>query len=83
MTYNVFSGTLNPAQSKLSAYASPETNSATIGSAVFAQTTAECLYCLQWFACFPSKVPLPMLASGFHVIRGSFGPPKSGTQMVT
>jgi len=33
---------------------------------------------------FPLKiVPLPMLASGPHVIRGSMGPPESGTQMVT
>jgi len=31
----------------------------------------------------PSKLPRPMLASGPHVIRGSFGPPESGTQMVT
>jgi len=31
----------------------------------------------------PSKLPLPMLASGPHVIRGSFGPPESGTQMTT
>jgi len=31
----------------------------------------------------PSKLPLPMLASGPHVIRGSLGPPDSGTQMAT
>jgi len=31
-------------------------NGTSIGSAVFAQTTAECLYCLQWFACFPLKI---------------------------
>jgi len=31
-------------------------NSTSIGSAVFAQTTAECLYCLQWFAYFPLKI---------------------------
>jgi len=31
----------------------------------------------------PSKLPLPMLASGPHVIRSSLGPPESGTQMVT
>jgi len=45
--------------------------------------TAECLYTLQWFACFPSKLPLPMLASGPHLILGSLGPPESGTQMAT
>ena len=52
MAYNVFSGMLNPAQSKLSAHA----NGTSIGSAVFAQTTAECLYCLEWLACFPLKI---------------------------
>jgi len=52
-------------------------NGTSIGSAVFALMTAECLYCLQWFACFPSKLPLPMLASGPHVIRGSLDPPES------
>ena len=31
----------------------------------------------------PSKLPLPMLASGLHVVRGSLGPPESGTQIVT
>jgi len=31
-------------------------NGTSVGSAVFAQTTAECLYCLQWFACFPLKI---------------------------
>ena len=31
----------------------------------------------------PSKLPFPMLVSGPHVIRGSLGPPESGTQMAT
>jgi len=31
----------------------------------------------------PSKLFLPTLASGPHVIHGSLGPPKSGTQMAT
>jgi len=31
----------------------------------------------------PSKLLLPMLASGPHVIHGSLGPPESGTLMVT
>jgi len=31
-------------------------NGTSIGSAVFAQMTAECLYCLQWFTCFPLKI---------------------------
>jgi len=30
-----------------------------------------------------SKLPLPMLASKPHVIRGLVGPPESGTQMTT
>jgi len=30
-----------------------------------------------------SKLPLPMFASGPHVIRGSLGQPESGTQMAT
>ena len=55
MTY-VFSGMLNPAQSKLSAHASPQPKQHHNGSAVFAQMTAECLYSLQWFACFPLKI---------------------------
>jgi len=58
-------------------------NSTSIGSAVFAQMTAECLFSLQWFACFPLKIALPMLASGPHVICGSLGPPDSGMQMAT
>jgi len=35
---------------------SHNSNGTSIGSAVFAQMTAECLYCLQWFACFPLKI---------------------------
>jgi len=31
----------------------------------------------------PSKLPLPMLVSGPHVICGSLGPPESWTQMAT
>jgi len=31
-------------------------NGTSIGSAVFAQMTAECLHSLQWFACFPLKI---------------------------
>jgi len=33
------------------------------GSVVFAQMTADCLYTLQWFACSPLKIALPILAS--------------------
>jgi len=39
-------------------------NGITIGSAVFAQMTAECPYTLQWAAPPPSKLPIPMEASG-------------------
>jgi len=31
------------------------TNGTWIGSVVFGQITAECVYTLQWFACFPLK----------------------------
>jgi len=53
-------------------------NGTSISSAVFAQMTAVSLY---WFACSPSKLFLPMLASGPHVMHGSLGPTESGTQM--
>ena len=62
----------------LSARMSPQPNGISISSAVFAKMTAKCLYTLQQFACFPSKLPIPMLASGPHLIRGSLGPPESG-----
>ena len=52
-------------------------NAKSIGSAVFAQMTAECPCTLQWSACFPLKI-VPS-----HVIRGSLGPPESGAQMAT
>jgi len=31
-------------------------NGTSIGSAIFAQVAAECLYTLQWFGCFPLKI---------------------------
>jgi len=35
-------------------------NGTSIGSAIFAQMTAECAYTLQWFACFPPQnCPFP------------------------
>jgi len=54
-------------------------NGTSIGSAIFAQMTAECLYTLQWFACFPLKIA-PSQTSGPHV-RGSLAPPESGMQI--
>jgi len=56
-------------------------NGTSIGSAIFAQMTAECPYIYNGLPVSPSKLPLPMLASGSHVIRGSLGPPESETQM--
>jgi len=53
-------------------------NGTSIGSAMFAQMTAECS-----FTGFPSKLLLPMLASGPHVIHGSLAPTEYGTQMAT
>jgi len=55
-------------------------NGTSIGSAVFAQMTAECPYGLP---VSPSKLFLPMLASRPYVIHGSLDPPESRTQMVT
>jgi len=49
-------------------------NGITIGSAVFAQVTAECPYSLQWDA------PFPLNIAPFHLIHGSLFPPKSSTQ---
>ena len=118
-----------------SAHSSPQPKSKWIGSAAFAQLTAESAYTLQWaplstrialsdggsgpamyimmlwahespqpkrnlnrfsrvctddrrvslcgLPVSPSKLFLPMLASGRHVIRGSLGPPESATQMAT
>jgi len=57
-------------------------NGTSIGSAVFSQMTAECPYTLQLFACFPSKLPLPMLASG-PCNTWFIGPTESKTQMAT
>ena len=45
-------------------------NSIWIGSAVFAQMTAECPYTLQWDAPFPQKkLPIPIGGSGPHLIH--------------
>ena len=54
-----------------------------IGSAVFAQMTAECPY--TGLPVPPSKLFLPMVtvASGPHIIHGSLGPTESGTQIAT
>jgi len=54
-------------------------NGKAIGSAVFAQMTAECPYTLQWATPSPQNCPFPW-GSGPHVIHGSFGPPESSTK---
>ena len=76
MTYNVFSGTLNPThftslqnwlpwqrpstpldlQLTHDSYGPSEPKVISIGSAVFAQGTADCPYTLQWDAPFPLKI---------------------------
>jgi len=56
-------------------------NGTSIGSAVFAQLTAECP--CTGLPVSPSKLFLSMLASAPHVIHGSMGPPESGTQIAT
>jgi len=52
-------------------------------SAVFAQMTAECPYMVCLFPPENCLFPCWHLDSGSHVIHGSLGPPKSGTQMAT
>jgi len=54
-------------------------NGIAIGSAVFAQLTAEHLYTLKWAALPPENYPFPW-GTGPHLIHGSLGPPKSSTQ---
>ena len=58
-------------------------NGVSIGSAVFAQLTAECPYTVQWSAHSPSKLALPMWDLDLHLIHGSLGPPQSLTQMAS
>jgi len=83
MTYNVFSGTLNP-QSKLSAHASPQPKRhLNRFSRLVHRRPRSVSIVYNGLPVSPSKLPLPMLVSGRHVIRGSLGPPESGTQMVT
>ena len=50
-----------------------------IGSAIFAQLTAECPYTLQWDTPFPLKIVPSHGGSGPHLIHGFLGPPKSST----
>ena len=51
-------------------------NDIAIGSAVFAQMTAECSYTFAMGHPFPSwKLPLPMGDLDPHLINGSLGPP--------
>jgi len=83
MSYNVFSETLNP-QSKLSAYASPQPKQhLNRFSRLCTDDRRVSLLFTMVYLFPPQNCPLPMLASGPHVIRGSLGPPESGTQMVT
>ena len=51
---------------------SPQPYGITIGSAVFAQMTAECPYTLQWAAPSLSKLHLPMGGSGSHLYNTWF-----------
>jgi len=57
-------------------------NGTPIASAVFAQTTVECPYTLQWDAHSPPKIcPFPWGDLDLHLIHGFPGRPKSSTQM--
>jgi len=58
-------------------------NGISIGSAVFAQLTAECRYTLQRAAPFPLKLILPMGDLDFHLARDSLGPSEPKTQMAS
>ena len=55
-------------------------NGTSVGSAVFAQLTAQGPYSLQWAAPFPSKLPIRMGALHPYLIHGSLGSPQSTTQ---
>jgi len=77
---NVFSGTLNPVQSKLSAHASPQPKRHLNRFSRLCTDDRGVSIVYNRLPVSPSKLPLPMLASGPHVIRGSLGPPESGTQ---
>jgi len=58
MTYNVFSGTLNSVESKLSAHASPQPKRhlSRFSRLCTDDRGVYVAYCLQWFACFPLKI---------------------------
>ena len=55
-------------------------NGISIGSAVFAQMSAECPYTLQWDAPFPLKIVHSYADLDRHLIHGSLGLPESLTQ---
>jgi len=55
-------------------------NDVSIGSAIFAQVTAESPYTLQWAAPYPLKSAALREGPGPHFIRSSLGPPESTTQ---
>jgi len=84
MTYNVFSGTLNPAESKAFGPCEPTTQTApqSVQPSLHRRSRSVSIR-YNGLPVSLSKLSLPMLASGPHVIRGSLGPPESGTQLVT
>jgi len=55
-------------------------NGSSIGSAVFAQLTADCPHTLQWATRPPSKFPFSRGDLNTHLIHGSLGPPEFSTQ---
>jgi len=57
-------------------------NSKSIGSAIFAQLTAESHNTLQWAPLSP-KLPFPVGVSGPHLAHGSVGPLESSNQMAS
>ena len=58
-------------------------NGTSIASAIFAQVTAECLYSLQWFACFPLKIGPFLWTPSSSCNTWFIGPTRVRKQLVT
>ena len=85
MTYNVFSAwNVKPCSIKAFGPCKPTTQTApqSVQPSLHRRPRSVCIV-YNGLPVSPSKLPLPMLASGPHVICGSMDPPESGTQMVT
>ena len=83
MTYNVFSGMLNPAESKLSAHASPQPKRHLNRFSCLCTDDREVsvLFTMVWL--FPIKIVRSDVGIWTSCNTWFIGPPESGTQMVT